>query len=456
MPRRGLAGRAVRAIIAGMKANANGYGLGKNHQDTKAPRRRSAFAHGKFSLGVLVSWWFQFAAASFVAALPAGAAAAADGAQPAATLRIGYVGLHVERKLPHSFMEQPPQDEGVAGARVGIADDNTTGQFTGQSFALDEKVVTSEDAVAGAFKELVAAGRRFVITDLPAADLLAVADLPEARDVTLLNVSARDDELRGAACRANVLHLVPSRAMLADALVQYLVLKRWRNVLLVPGPTDADHAYAAAMERSIKKFGAKLVEEKPWTYNPGARRTDTGHYAIAAEVARFTQGLSYDVLVVADEEDEFGNDIPYRTVDPRPVAGTQGLVPTAWARPHEQWGATQLQNRFRRAAGRWMSNRDYAAWMAVRAVGEAATRTKSIDEPTLARYLRGDAFDLAAFKGVKLTFRSWDGQLRQPILLADSDSLVSVSPQQGFLHQFSELDTLGIDRPESTCKLAKQ
>jgi hypothetical protein len=31
--------------------------------------------------------------------------------------------------------------------------------------------------------------------------------------------------------------------------------------------------------------------------------------------------------------------------------------------------------------------------------------------------------------------------------------VVSVSPQEGFLHQFSELDTLGYDQPESGCKL---
>ena len=120
--------------------------------------------------------------------------------------------------------------------------------------------------------------------------------------------------------------------MLADALVQYLVAKRWRNILLVPGQSEADRAYAEAMTRSIKKFGAKLVASKVWDYDPGARRTDTGHVAIGAEVARFTQGLSYDVLVVLDEEDEFGSDLPYRTTDPRPVAGTQGLVPSAWAR----------------------------------------------------------------------------------------------------------------------------
>jgi hypothetical protein len=43
--------------------------------------------------------------------------------------------------------------------------------------------------------------------------------------------------------------------------------------------------------------------------------------------------------------------------------------------------------------------------------------------------------------------------LRQPILLSDGRVIVSVSPQEGFLHQHSELDTLGYDRPETKCRL---
>jgi ABC transporter substrate binding protein (PQQ-dependent alcohol dehydrogenase system) len=395
------------------------------------------------------------------ALLLAGSAAAQDttpAAKPAetpTTIRVAYLGQHFPVKLPSSFMEGPPQDDGIAGARLGVADNNTTGRFTGQNFVLDEQLIGGDGDVAAVFRKLVQDGDRLVVADLPAATLIAIADLPEAKAALLLNVAATDDALRGQSCRANVLHLIPSRAMLADALVQYLVLKRWRNVLLVPGPSDADKEYADAVERSVKKFGAKLVATKPWTFEPGARRTDTGHFAISAEVARFTQGLTYDVLVVADEEGAFGTEIPFRTTDPRPVAGTQGMVPTAWARPFEQWGATQLQNRFRRAAGRWMSERDYAAWMAVRAVGEAATRARSSDGAAILAFMRSDKMDLAAFKGVKLSFRPWDGQLRQPILLADADSLVSVSPQPGFLHQFSELDTLGIDRPETKCAMAK-
>jgi ABC transporter substrate binding protein (PQQ-dependent alcohol dehydrogenase system) len=381
------------------------------------------------------------------------AASSAAAQQAPAMLKIGYLAQEIRRPPPEPYLDPTPADEGLAGARLGIADDNTTGRFTNQGFALEEQVVGEDGDVAEAFRKLVADGIRLVVADLPAPALSAVAALPEAAKVTLFNAGAPDDALRADKCRANVLHTLPSRAMLADALVQYLLAKQWKNIFLAVGPTDADRAYADAVKRSIQKFHARLAAEKPWTYQPGARRTDTGHFAIQAEVARFSQGVSYDVLVVADEEDAFGDEMMYRTYDPRPVAGTQGLVATAWARPHQQWGATQLQNRFLRLAKRWMTDIDYAAWMAVRAIGEAATRTQSVDPDALMQFMRSDKFELAAFKGARLSFRPWDGQLRQPVLLVDARSLVSVSPQPGFLHQFSELDTLGTDRPESKCKL---
>ena len=369
------------------------------------------------------------------------------------TVQIGWLSQAIKRTLPLSYLDQPPEDEGVQGARLGIADNNTTGHFTGQSFELVESIASEDGDVAGAFRDLTAKGVRLVVTDIGAAELLSVASLPEAAQATIFNTGAAEDRLRAEDCRANILHLLPSRAMLADALIQYLIAKRWPDLLLVVGHGEGDREYAGDVRHAAQKFQAHIVKAKPWTFVPGARRTDTGHFAIQAEVARFTQGISYQVLVVADEEDEFGDDLSYRTFDPRPVAGTQGLVPSAWARPHEQWGATQLQDRFLHQAKRWMTDRDYAAWMAVRAIGEAATRSKSTDPAAIAVFLRSDRFELAAYKGARLSFRSWDGQLRQPILLADARSLVSVSPQPGFLHQFSELDTLGIDKQETKCRM---
>jgi len=383
------------------------------------------------------------------------AAALAPAASPAGEemVQIGWLSRAVKRTLPLSYLDQPPQDGGIQGARLGIADNDTTGHFTSQSFTLTEAIVPEDGDVAVGFRELAAKGIRLVVTDLAAPELLSVAGTPEAAGITFFNAGTADDRLRGEDCRGNILHLLPSRAMLADALVQYLVVKRWQGLLLVVGRGGGDREFADDIRHAALKFQARIVQEKPWTFVPGARRTDTGHFAIQAEVARFTQGVSYDVLVVADDEDEFGDDLSYRTFDPRPVAGTQGLVPTAWARPHEQWGATQLQERFLHQAKRWMTDRDYAAWMAVRAIGEAATRAKSADPAAIVAFMRSDRFELAAYKGARLSFRSWDGQLRQPVLLADARSLVSVSPQPGFLHQFSELDTLGIDKPETKCRM---
>ena len=382
-----------------------------------------------------------------VAVMPASSRAGEE------TVRIGWLSRAVKRTLPLSYLDQPPQDGGIQGARLGIADNDTTGHFTSQSFTLTEAIVPEDGDVAAGFRELAAKGIRLVVTDLAAPELLSVAGLAEATGITFFNAGTADDRLRGEDCRANILHLLPSRAMLADALVQYLVVKRWQGLLVVVGRGGGDREFADDIRHAALKFQARIVQEKPWTFVPGARRTDTGHFAIQAEVARFTQGVSYDVLVVADDEGEFGDDLSYRTFDPRPVAGTQGLVPTAWARPHEQWGATQLQERFLHQAKRWMTDRDYAAWMAVRAIGEAATRAKSADPAAIVAFMRSDRFELAAYKGARLSFRSWDGQLRQPVLLADARSLVSVSPQPGFLHQFSELDTLGIDKPETKCRM---
>jgi ABC transporter substrate binding protein (PQQ-dependent alcohol dehydrogenase system) len=383
----------------------------------------------------------------------------AAGLTPAATrageqvVQIGWLSRAVKRTLPLSYLDQPPQDEGIQGARLGIADNNTTGHFTGQSFTLAEVILPENGDVAASLRELAAKAIWLIVTDLAAPELLSVARMPEAAGITFFDAGTADDRLRGEDCRANIMHLLPSRAMLADALVQYLVAKRWQGLLLAVGHGDGDREFADDIRHAALKFQARIIQEKPWTFIPGARRTDTGHFAIQAEVARFTQGITYDVLVVADEEDEFGDDLSYRTFDPRPVAGTQGLIPTAWARPHEQWGATQLQERFLRQSKRWMTDRDYAAWMSVRAIGEAATRSKSADPAAIVAFMRSDRFELAAYKGARLSFRSWDGQLRQPVLLADARSLVSVSPQPGFLHQFSELDTLGIDEPETKCRM---
>lgn len=351
-----------------------------------------------------------------------------------------------------SILDIPADDDVVAGARLGVSDNNTTGKFTNQTFdVVDAKF--DGDAKA-ALDRLLARNIKFIIADLSADALIAAADAARGKDALIFNVSAPDERLREADCRAEVIHIAPSRAMLADGLAQYLIWKKWPRWLLIRGSRPEDEMLAQAYRRAAKKFGAKIVEERVYE-DPGAgRRSDSGHTQTQREMPLLTQSApAYDVLLAVDENNVFAGYLPYRTWEPRPVAGSAGLYPTSWDPGHEQWGAHQLQNRFMQLNHRPMNARDNAAWLAMRMIGEAATRTASDSPEKIRAFMLGGDFSMAAFKGVRLSLRAWNQQLRQPILLSDGRMTISVSPQDGFLHQTTELDTLGLDQPETGCRL---
>ncbi len=362
-------------------------------------------------------------------------------------ITIGYISQQIEPPPNLSNLDIPPQNEGIAGGEISIRDNNTTGRFLKQEFVLSSAILQPDADPVKAMEELAAKGVQFFVLDVAAVAVLKMADAAKGRDLLFFNSTATDNRLRAADCRANVMHVVPSRAMYADALAQFLVKKRWRNWFLVKGPLPRDVLFAEAIKHAAKKFGGKIVAEKEWTFGPDARRT------AQAEVPAFTQGIDHDVLIVADEIGVFGEYLMYRTWDPQLVAGTQGLKASTWHRTHEQWGSAQLQSRFFKRFERRMRAKDYQVWAPIRAIGEAATRSNSGDFDKLSAYLKGKDFELAGFKGVPLTFRDWNWQLRQPILLIQPAALVSVSPQEGFLHAVSVLDTLGQDRKETACKL---
>src|SRR6516162_1217709 len=388
----------------------------------------------------------------FVGAIAVGVAAIQTPAAGAAEIGIGY--LHrASIKSALSLIAQPTEDAGVAGARLAIEDNNTTGKFLNQHFSLAEiRLKDGDDAAQAAVRLADQSG--LIITDIPADELLKAADALRDRGTVLINAGAIDDSLREEDCRANVIHVAPTRSMLADALAQYLVWKQWKRWLLVVGSHDSDKLYADALRRAAARFGAKIVQERSFEDTGGARRTDSGVTLIQRQIPVFTQQApAYDVLVAADESEVFAAYLPYRTWDPRPVAGSAGLVPTSWDAAQDQWGATQMQNRFMKLNARRMTAKDMQAWTAARMIGEATSRTNSGDAKTVLDFIKGKDFSVAAFKGQRLTLRDWNLQLRQPILLVDGRMVVSVSPQEGFLHQVSELDTLGLDRPETKCKL---
>jgi ABC transporter substrate binding protein (PQQ-dependent alcohol dehydrogenase system) len=374
---------------------------------------------------------------------------------PSLTTTIVYLTKDYQEPPPLSLVDKEVKDKGIQGARIALDEDNRTGRLLGQHYNLLEVLLPADGKPAEKAKELLAQGHSLIVADLEAADLLAVSDLPEARDALIFDIRTSDDVLRQEQCRSNVFHIAPNWAMRADALAQYLLWKKWRHWVLLVGKSPADQGYAAAIRRAANRFGAKIVDERPYTFEPGQRRTDTGHQQIQSQMPMLTQGApDHEVVMVADESDVFGDYLLFRTAEPRPVAGTHGLVAVAWHRSFEEYAGTQMQNRFEKRTGRIMTERDYTAWLAVRIVGEAVTRTSQNNPDALRAYILSEKFEVAGFKGQGMNFRHWDLQLRQPILLAGPRALVSISPQEGFLHPKYLTDTLGFDQPETKCRLS--
>ncbi len=388
--------------------------------------------------------WHASLLAAISSVMTAGSAWAID--VKAAVLRIDYPTL-----LPISRYDLPPADLGFAGAALADEDNGTTGGFLGHTYETATVAVPPEEADA-AMAQILAGGIKLVVIQSRTEDLLRLTDQAAEAGALIFNARAADNALRDDACRGNLLHTAPSHGMMADAVAQFAVWKKWTNWFLIAGSNPQDVALAEAYRKAARKFGAQIVEDRSFEDTGGSRRTDSGHVLVQRQLPAFTQEAEeHDVVIAADETDYFARYLSYHLWTPRPVMGSGGLVPTTFHGAHEAYGATQYQTRFEELTGRYAKPEDYNVWLALRVVGEAVTRANTAEPDGVRDYAISDEFELAAFKGQKVTFRNWNGQLRQPVLLYDGTITVSVSPQEGFLHQTSPLDTMGLDRPESSC-----
>ncbi len=388
--------------------------------------------------------WISALVASVIVGVWGSAAVAVD--VRAAVLRVDY-----PRLLPVSRFDLRPDDIGFTGAALADDDNNSTGSFLGHTYETVTRAVDPDEADA-ALEEVLSEGIRLIVVQAESADVMRLADRAAEEGALVFNAAASDTEIRDTECRANLLHVAPSNQMMADAVAQFAVWKQWEDWLLVEGSNPADQALGEAYRRAAEKFGARIVEARSFEDTGGSRRTDSGHVLVQQQLPVFMQDTEdHDVVMAADATDYFAGYLPYHLWTPRPVMGSGGLRPVTMHGAHEAWGATQFQTRFGKSAGRYVMPEDYNVWLALRVVGEAVTRAETAEPDAIRDYVLSDAFELAAFKGQPVTFRAWNGQMRQPIILFDGRITVSVSPQEGFLHERSPLDTMGLDQPESQC-----
>ena len=369
-------------------------------------------------------------------------------------IQIVHLNRVIEREPTIYSINPEVIDNGILGSKMGIKDNNTTGKFTNQNFELIEKKITKKESAKQVFEEFRKEKYKFFILNVSKDDFAEIQSSDLIEGSIVINASLKDNNLRNQNCNKNILHTAPSYKMVSDALIQFLKRKNWTRLLLISGVNERDKQFADSIKLASDRFGLKITNEKIWDMTHDFRRTAD------LEILKFTQGEKYQVLVLADEGNTFGDSgnsfgdyIPYRTWKPSVVVGGEVLKPTSWHFTHEQWGGNQMQSRFLKEYKRLMTNIDFNSWVGIRTLGEAIIRTKSLDVKILLEKIMDKEFNLAAYKGKPLSYRNWNGQLRQPILLVTPRALVSVSPQPGFVHPRTELDTLGIDEPDSKCKL---
>ena len=332
------------------------------------------------------------------------------------------------------------------GARVALDEMKFHGAGAGVEFRLERLRERDAAGLVTAIGRMREQGARFFVADLPAATLASVAEATAGQDILLLNATTRADSLRQEGCQRHLLHIIPSQRMMMDALAQYMAVKRWREILVLQGPSTEDQAMGDAFVASSAKFGLQIVANRSFVLSNDPRERARNNILL------LTGKDDYDAIFVADADGEFARGLPYRSVLPRPVIGAAGLGAAAWHWAWERHGAPQLEGRFERLAGRPMRDQDWAVWMAVKAIGEAVQRTASAEFGILRDYLLGPTLALDSFKGSRNNFRSWNNQLRQPVLLVTQTWVVARAPLPGFEHRINDLDTLGIDEPESRCR----
>ncbi|MFM2058089.1 MAG: hypothetical protein RLY71_2474 [Pseudomonadota bacterium] len=326
------------------------------------------------------------------------------------------------------------------GVQVALKEARLELESAGAAVSVEAVPVGSVEDVRAAAQKAEKAGAVALLTDLAPALTLAAAD---AVRLPVLNLGASADRLRQQDCRPRLLHLIPSERMRADALAQTLVSRKWSSVLLLTGPSAADAERGAAAQAAIRRYGLKLAGSKPFKLSGDPRERDLANPLL------LTQG-SHDAVWVVDSDGEFARSLPYRTATPRPVLGDAGLVALAWHAQYERYGAPQVSRRFAKSAGRLMSAHDWAAWMGGKALAAAAVVAPK--GPAAAFQAALTEVDLDGSKGVPMSFRPWDGQLRQPLLLTDGQGVVATAPVEGVQHPKNNLDSLGADAPEKLCK----
>lgn len=334
----------------------------------------------------------------------------------------------------------------IAGAKLGLKDIKPFQRMAKVKFKLMSLRIKNIDTASNDILNHINSNNiKIILLDLPAAELSNVVNKISNLNLVVINISSKNNELRSSNCNQNLFHTIPSERMLSDSLAQYLSDKKWRKVLVLTGPLEIDKAKSESFIESAKQFGLKIVDNRNFLLGNDPRARDQN------DLDFLTGSAKYDAVYISDTHKEFSYGVPFATHIPSAVIGSSGLTPRAWHWSYLRHGAPQVHGRFERMNQRRMTEEDWAAWVAMRAIAEALVRFKDNENFSFHNSFVSENFKLDGSKGPVLNFRKWNRQLRQPIMLSTDNWVTSIAPLESFVHRENNLDTIGIDSKTSKC-----
>ena len=176
-----------------------------------------------------------------------------------------------------------------------------------------------------------------------------------------------------------------------DALVQYLVSRKWSNLLVFEGPLPADAVMVKAFENSAKKFGARMVARKQFKPGTDPREREKNDPALLIRhQPRLRRG-------VRRRSTPSISPARCRTTPCGRGRWSAASISSrvAWHWTWERHGAPQVNSRFQKlSGGRHMESADWAAWIAVKMVVQATLRTRSAEFDKQRKFILGEgSFD---------------------------------------------------------------
>ncbi|HSJ05338.1 MAG TPA: ABC transporter substrate-binding protein [Longimicrobiales bacterium] len=130
-----------------------------------------------------------------------------------------------------------------------------------------------------------------------------------------------------------------------------------------------------------------------------------------------------------------------------------GAYATGWHPSLERFGAGQVNDRFRRAFGRDLSENGWYGWIAVKLLFDAAQRAGTESASELAEYLVSGRALFDGHKGLQLSFHPDTRQLRQPLYIVAGDRVIAQVPEASALGDMTHAELLDsvAGGKEATC-----